>query len=578
MRSLNDYSPARVLLSLLALCSAVSAHSWVEQLRVIGPNGTFTDAPGYIRGFVPRNQSGFTDADDMNKILDPIQGAPLCNQTSQQPGPANPAYPRLVASPGSSVALLYLENGHITKPNTPPGKPKNSGTVWIYGTSDPQANQLLSSVHKVWNTAGTGGDKRGKLLSTQNFDDGQCYENNQQPTSLQRQQKTPVGTGDSTEGNNLWCQNNIILPAEAQAGKPYTVYWVWDWPTDAQAAPPKGLNELYTSCIDIDVKANAAGSADKVAMKYVQGQPPQNAAVPSYVSQLASGKNIMVTSQPRDTPVAAGTSSAPNPPASTQANPKTQPSESASTLVAPATTAVNGSNAAPAVVPIPASGPAVPSQPISVSSAIPIQSSPAVSPTPAIVSPAVSQMSVSVSSAVPETSMMVPSAVPTPDSQAPSSGETVYVYPVTTLWATGTSLPANFAPVTVGKEATSVSSVAAASLVTSALPTNAPLAVAAPPAKSVPSAVPSPSTLSTPSAMSAPPAASKSSAKAAPPSASAAPSGADNNIECTSTGKQKRSKVFANPQPEKRSLEAEASTVDGGKLLRHSARFRNRHA
>jgi hypothetical protein len=74
------------------------------------------------------------------------------------------------------IALRYQENGHVTEPFNQPRKPENRGTVFIYGTTEASDSDTLLSIHKVWNSEGTGGDERGKFLSTQNFDDGQCYQ------------------------------------------------------------------------------------------------------------------------------------------------------------------------------------------------------------------------------------------------------------------------------------------------------------------------------------------------------------------------------------------------------------------
>lgn len=36
-------------------------------------------------------------------------------------------------------------------------------------------DDTLASVHKAWNKAGIGGDKRRRLLAVRLFNDGQCY-------------------------------------------------------------------------------------------------------------------------------------------------------------------------------------------------------------------------------------------------------------------------------------------------------------------------------------------------------------------------------------------------------------------
>lgn len=38
------------LVALTSLTTSITAHTWVEQLNVIDPNGTFVGAPGFPRG------------------------------------------------------------------------------------------------------------------------------------------------------------------------------------------------------------------------------------------------------------------------------------------------------------------------------------------------------------------------------------------------------------------------------------------------------------------------------------------------------------------------------------------------
>ena len=169
------------------LLNLASAHSWVELLQNIGNNGSFTGANGYPRGYVDRSQPGFADPDMVNQIEAVGPNPSMCKSTQQggQPQPGN--YASLRSSPGGMVALLYQENGHVTEPENVPGKQANRGTVYIYGTQQPKDNETFYEIHKIWNADGTGGDKRGVLLSTQNFDDGQCYQINGQAISESRQ-------------------------------------------------------------------------------------------------------------------------------------------------------------------------------------------------------------------------------------------------------------------------------------------------------------------------------------------------------------------------------------------------------
>ena len=299
---------------LLAYASFVNAHSWVEQMNVIGSDGKFTGAPGYARGNVLRGP-GFND-DKMVHLLPPdgrtqitIQPSdPMC-MPQQQTQTQSDGSPRLKAAPGAFVALRYQENGHVTLPQNQKGKPDNRGTVYIYGTTQPKSDEKFLDIHKQWNAEGTGGDKRGVLLSTQPFDDGQCYQVNGGQISTQRQAQFPH-QADQLMGTNLWCQNDIAIPKTAPSGKPYTLYWVWDWPTAPNVDPglPKGKEEIYTTCMDVDVTAGGSSKRD------VSGTGLNFAAIPAYLKQLSSGAQPYVD-PPAEAPAPAPSASQPAVPA-----------------------------------------------------------------------------------------------------------------------------------------------------------------------------------------------------------------------------------------------------------------------
>ncbi|KAJ5103850.1 hypothetical protein N7532_004379 [Penicillium argentinense] len=291
------------LAALLALAPYADAHSWVEQLTVIAPNGTFVGIPGYARGNYLRTTAGFSDT-SMTYLLPPSTRAnttlllpsdKLCKDT-QQDQTQSDGSPRLQASAGAAIALRYQENGHVTLPQNQPGKPKNRGTVYVYGTTQPKVGEKLLDVHGAWTADGTGGDGRGVLLSTQNFDDGRCYQINSGEISETRQQKYPHQASQLT-GADLWCQQDIQLPTTIPSGKLYTLYWVWDWPTAPGADPtyPQGKTEIYTTCMDVDVQ-NTAADRQKVDDIYATGQDLNKAAIPSEFDHL-SAQQIPVESQ-----------------------------------------------------------------------------------------------------------------------------------------------------------------------------------------------------------------------------------------------------------------------------------------
>ena len=292
------------VLAFLGLSATASAHSWVEQLTVIAPNGSFVGAPGFARGNVLRTTAGFNDGlmvhllppnGRANQVLD---SDPMCKET-QQSQTQSDGSPRLQAAAGAAIALRYQENGHVTLPQNQPGKPANRGTVFVYGTTQPKSDDNLLAIHKVWNADGSGGDKRGVLLSTENFDDGQCYQVNPSDISQQRQ-KQFSHQANNLMGGDLWCQQDIALPTNAPSGQLYTLYWVWDWPTAAGADPglPDGKQEIYTTCMDIDVVADGHASNKGTSSGFIDGQPLENAAVASEFSHLGNPTAVAAPSDP----------------------------------------------------------------------------------------------------------------------------------------------------------------------------------------------------------------------------------------------------------------------------------------
>ena len=292
---------------LLGLTTFASAHTWIEQLTVIAPNGTFVGEPGFPRGNVLRTSPSFSDTAMTNLI--PPNGRSTGNEIlstdsmcmpSQQSQTQTAGSPRLQAAAGSAIALRYQENGHVTLPNNQPGKPANRGTVFVYGTTQPSSSDTLLGIHKVWNADQTGGDKRGVLLSSQNFDDGQCYQVNSSPISAQRQAEFPH-TADALMGINMWCQQDIALPANAPSGQPYTLYWVWDWPTAPGIDPgvPNGKQEIYTTCMDVDI-ISGGGNSNFASSGFIANQDLNYAAVPSEFAQINNPTAVVAPSEPPD--------------------------------------------------------------------------------------------------------------------------------------------------------------------------------------------------------------------------------------------------------------------------------------
>lgn len=308
-------------LALLSVsASLVDAHSWVEELTVVAPNGTFTGPKGYPRGNVFRSAS-FNDkmmqwqlpTNEASQLSDTMA---MC-RPSQQTNNNDAGSPALQAAPGDVIALRYQENGHVTLPWVKSGKPEHSGTVYVYGTDQPHTDEKFTAIHKVWNLDGSGGDRRGKLLSTQFFDDGQCYQINPSYISVDRQGRFPrKPEAGSVEGADVWCQTDIALPKDVKSDSKYTLYWVWDWPT-LNTHNTTYLYEAYTTCIDIDVIASdPQGSSSHTDVSFAQVTNYGDAAIQSIFDNVKTLGTQTVQTQP-----STGVPSSPGSPAAAAGTP-----------------------------------------------------------------------------------------------------------------------------------------------------------------------------------------------------------------------------------------------------------------
>ncbi|KAK5086029.1 hypothetical protein LTR16_008139, partial [Cryomyces antarcticus] len=236
----SPISKAALYALAIFLANNAAGHSWNEQLQVID-NGTFVGDYGYPRGYVARTDPGFT-GDSMNYLLPSLKSGRiridntdlLCHPAQRSTTTQPSAYPRLQVAPGSFVAMKYLENGHVTLPATQSGKPQAGGPVFVFGTTSPSATEKITDVLQ-WTADGSGGDKRGRLLAAQNYDDLRCHQINSGTISQQRQQQFPDRPAGQTTGtgNEQWCETDVQIPTDAKAGGPLTLHWVWQWPTAA---------------------------------------------------------------------------------------------------------------------------------------------------------------------------------------------------------------------------------------------------------------------------------------------------------------------------------------------------------
>ncbi|KAG5986726.1 hypothetical protein E4U43_005382 [Claviceps pusilla] len=345
------------LVSTLALASSVSAHSWIEYALRIAPNGTMVGERGFPRGYVARSDPAFVDK-KLQQLL-PAEGQSaytgqeiLTNHSLD----ANPRNPLLQAAPGDHVAIIHLENGHVSLPQNQPKKPLNRGTIFFYGTSQPKPQEKLFDVHLRWNKEGTGGDKRGVFLGTKDYDDGQCFQPNTAAITNERASKfSSEGARTSQE---LPCQSVIKLPDNLKPGSLYTVYWYWDWPDlnadkiDMQKTKdgrypwagsfmrgdpiPNGWtmdmiskNESYSSVIDIkivDAPLQGFSAKSDTKQKYVAEQNIYSKAIEA---QMNSNFQVAVANPAGDGSGSDAPGSMPRPPAANYELPSGSPSGSA---------------------------------------------------------------------------------------------------------------------------------------------------------------------------------------------------------------------------------------------------------
>ncbi|TGJ87550.1 hypothetical protein E0Z10_g1205 [Xylaria hypoxylon] len=295
-------------LSLLAAVPTANAHTWVEFIYQISSTGTFTGKPGYPIGYIPRLQ-GVSDDVHQNKILDTSKNPVICKPLSS--GDAK-QYPPLQAAAGDYIALQYQENGHVTQPDLTP-RPYRGGNVYVYGTTQHQDSDGINDVLNSWTADGKGGNKKGKLLATHYFDDGQCFQD-APGNSIAQERKAKYGV------DQLSCQTDLQLPADLPSDGTYTLMWVWDWPliiSDSQ-----NVTEIYTSCAQINLSGSAKSQGVKAlpSIKFGSNNDIASAAISSQVHNLieATALGVGTNSPPAPTGLGDVTSASDPTPSSTK--------------------------------------------------------------------------------------------------------------------------------------------------------------------------------------------------------------------------------------------------------------------
>ncbi|KAK3396404.1 hypothetical protein B0T20DRAFT_358184 [Sordaria brevicollis] len=252
--------------ALLAIAPLSEAHSWPEEVRRIAPNGTLVGPVGYSRGLGDGENQYMLIHNLDSALLYMPQRAKLTKQSYKD------TQPMAKAAPGDWVAIQYNENGHVSLSESPiidRISPMNRGTIYLYGTNNHNLEKVrFADVHLKWTADGTGGDKKGRLLATRHYDDGQCREpedtrSTKDPGGIKafRQANFPLSNG----GNRLFCQSDIKLPDDLKIGEVYTVIWVWDWPQtferglaispytfveEGKKDPFVNTPEIYTGVVD----------------------------------------------------------------------------------------------------------------------------------------------------------------------------------------------------------------------------------------------------------------------------------------------------------------------------------------
>lgn len=299
----------KLLSTFTALWATATAHSWPEQTRRLAPNGAMVGKPGFDRAHFERGQGPQEDwlippnGRPGGKIILPDDKLVKPSQRQLTDSSYSAQFPMLKAAPGDFVAILYTENGHVTRPEVSnPLKPINRGTVYLYATTHNDLSEAnLVDVHLKWTTDGTGGDGKGRLLATRNYDDGQCHE--PIPAVGDTEGISTYRTKFITNSDSLICQSDVQIPTDATVGQILTVIWVWDWPDMSEpgvAVPPASyyanssdsgqpyvtMPEIYTGVVDFEIVDPCDDSLGEVKGPTCQAPGLKNIPNPQDVSSM----------------------------------------------------------------------------------------------------------------------------------------------------------------------------------------------------------------------------------------------------------------------------------------------------
>ncbi|KAI9147118.1 hypothetical protein HJFPF1_13150 [Paramyrothecium foliicola] len=281
----------QAILSMLATSQAVNAHTWVEFVKRINGDGSFSGETGFPLPYIDRRtfvSGGGEDERLINRIFDGRGDAPVLRSLDGHTGYTS-EYPRLTASAGDYLALLYEENGHVTNPIETPNeiyRPFRSGNVYVYGTLANVAGIPIKDVLYSWNEDGNGGNGMGQLLGAHHYDDGQCFQARAEEvsdaniwTSRTQTYKIP----------SLHCQTALRLPDNLPSEGIYTLIWVWDWAKleGEKAGPNLGQfkeDEIYTSVAEIQLNPRTDGTSPVI--NYVGPTDVRNSTIKSQIDNM----------------------------------------------------------------------------------------------------------------------------------------------------------------------------------------------------------------------------------------------------------------------------------------------------
>ncbi|KAI1328930.1 hypothetical protein F5Y16DRAFT_409472 [Xylariaceae sp. FL0255] len=259
------------VLAFLATVPAANAHTWVEAMYQIDATGAYIGNATWPIGYLARAAS-VSDFQHENKILDTSTNPTICKPLSSSNTDLYP-YPTLGA--GDYLAMQYQENGHVSQP-TLTKRPYRGGNVYVYGSSEADSDTVGINDALAWTYDGTGGNKKGKLIASHYFDDGQCFQAN--PNAA-----IAVQRAAATKLSSLNCQTDVKLPDDLPSSGTYTLYWVWDWPlivTDTQ-----NTTEIYTTCAQIQL-TDSSNNTSSEKIEFAANNLLQSAAVSTQLATL----------------------------------------------------------------------------------------------------------------------------------------------------------------------------------------------------------------------------------------------------------------------------------------------------